>query len=55
MDALDKLVGLVNIVHIGTAAALGYFVDYRIFVCGISWVSRSLAAAVMPTTPSQRL
>jgi len=38
MEALDTAVGLVNIVHIGTAAALGYFVDYRIFVCMTSWV-----------------
>ena len=38
MDRLDELVGLVNIVHIATAAALGYYVDYKIFVAMTSWV-----------------
>eukprot|EP00620_Florenciella_sp_RCC1587_P006313 CAMPEP_0182591018 /NCGR_PEP_ID=MMETSP1324-20130603/72908_1 /TAXON_ID=236786 /ORGANISM="Florenciella sp., Strain RCC1587" /LENGTH=246 /DNA_ID=CAMNT_0024808283 /DNA_START=52 /DNA_END=789 /DNA_ORIENTATION=- len=37
-DMIDKAIGLVNIVHIGSAAALGYLVDYRIFVCMTSWV-----------------
>ena len=51
MEAIDNLIGLVNIVHIGTAAALGYFVDYRIFVCGISWVSYSSTAGLIRSRP----
>jgi len=38
VDVVADKVGWVNIAYIGTAAALGYFVDYRFFVALTSWV-----------------
>ena len=38
VDVVADKVGWVNISYIGTAAALGYFVDYRFFVALTSWV-----------------
>jgi hypothetical protein len=38
MVDISVAVGWVNIAYISSAAALGYFVDYRLFVALTSWV-----------------
>ena len=38
MVDVSVAVGWVNIAYIGSAAALGYFVDYRLLVALTSWV-----------------
>jgi hypothetical protein len=38
VESIAVAVGWVNIAYISTAAALGYNIDYRIFVALTSWV-----------------